>query len=341
MSHQAALDLLETPPPDIALPQILAFLAREYGLHGTLTRLPSEKDLTFGLDTGAGRDWVVKIANIAEPPEALALQAAALDHLAVTAPDLGTARVRRTLTGEVFPRIRDEAGAAHIMLVVSYVPGAQIGGEALNAADAAAIGHMLAGLDRGLAGFTHPAAQRTLLWDHRRLPDYTGMMEMIADPAHLALARRALARYRAAALPHQGALRQQIVHNDFNPYNIMRDEAGRLGVIDFGDMLQAPLVQDLAVALAYLVPRGEGALGHAPSCVRAYGAMLPLTKLEQQLLPALTGARAALTLTIANWRAARNPHRADYILRNAPSAARALARLDAAGDEAAALLFAP
>ncbi|WP_442865551.1 hypothetical protein [Acidocella sp. MX-AZ03] len=111
----------------------------------------------------------------------------------------------------------------------------------------------------------------------------------------------------------------------------MRDEAGRLGVIDFGDMLQAPLVQDLAVALAYLVPRGEGALGHAPSCVRAYGAMLPLTKLEQQLLPALTGARAALTLTIANWRAARNPHRADYILRNAPSAARALARLDAAG----------
>lgn len=341
MSHQAALDLLETPPPRIALPPILAFLAREYGLHGTLTRLPSEKDLTFGLETARGREWVVKIANIAEPPEVLALQVAALDHLAVTAPDLGTARVRRTLTGEVFPRIRDDQGAAHIMLVVSYVAGAQIGGEALNAADAAAIGGMLAGLDRGLAGFTHEAAQRTLLWDHRRLPDYTGMMEMIADPAHLALARRALARYRAAALPHLGALRQQIVHNDFNPYNIMRDADGRLGVIDFGDILLAPLVQDLAVALAYLVPRGEDALGHAPACVRAYSAILTLTPLEQQILPALIGARAALTLTISNWRAARNPDRSGYILRNAPSAARALARLDAAGDEAAKLLFAP
>ncbi|MEE4417602.1 phosphotransferase, partial [Klebsiella pneumoniae] len=52
----------------------------------------------------------------------------------------------------------------------------------------------------------------------------------------------------------RSSLKTQIIHNDFNLHNILVDPAEPLeiaGIIDFGDMVFAPRVNDLAVALAY------------------------------------------------------------------------------------------
>jgi Ser/Thr protein kinase RdoA (MazF antagonist) len=46
-------------------------------------------------------------------------------------------------------------------------------------------------------------------------------------------------------------LRAQVIHSDANPENVL--VAGkRLGFIDFGDAIKAPLVFDVAIAASYM-----------------------------------------------------------------------------------------
>jgi Ser/Thr protein kinase RdoA (MazF antagonist) len=57
-----------------------------------------------------------------------------------------------------------------------------------------------------------------------------------------------------------------------------------VGVIDFGDMVHAPLVQDLAVTLASFARHGEMSLDNAVAQVEAWNAVLPLTDDELEIL---------------------------------------------------------
>ena len=49
-------------------------------------------------------------------------------------------------------------------------------------------------------------------------------------------------------------LRRQVIHNDMHPGNILLGSAGEIsGIIDLGDAIKAPLIQDLAVSATSLV----------------------------------------------------------------------------------------
>ena len=99
------------------------------------------------------------------------------------------------------------------------------------------------------------------------------------------------------------------------------------GVIDFGDMVHAPLVNNLAVAAAYqLAPAGHP-LETVADLVGAYHGVVPLEDAELDLLFDLIATRMVLTVTISGWRAARYPDNAAYILRNNSQAWAGLERI--------------
>jgi hydroxylysine kinase len=120
-------------------------------------------------------------------------------------------------------------------------------------------------------------------------------------------------------LPLLPRLPAQLIHNDFNPHNILvdaNDETSVVGVIDFGDMVRATRVQDLATAAAYHLCSGPSALAGAWDIVAAYHDGSPLTAEEIEILPDLMGARLSLSIAISSWRAIRHPANASYIMRN-------------------------
>ena len=54
--------------------------------------------------------------------------------------------------------------------------------------------------------------------------------------------------------PRLAGLRHQVIHNDYHLFNVLvaQDDASRVtGIIDFGDMIRAPLVAEVATAAAY------------------------------------------------------------------------------------------
>jgi len=171
----------------------------------------------------------------------------------------------------------------------------------------------------------------------QRAHSVASLVEQMPDAARQALARQALQLFQAQALPHLAALPRQAIHNDFNMHNLLVDPAqpGQAsGILDFGDMLAAPRINDLAVAAAYqLDAEGDakagaegGAVGAADGAAlstvaafaAAYHAQAPLQPAEADLLWPLVQARLLMVVAISGWRAQRQPEIAPYLLRNNP-----------------------
>ena len=97
---------------------------------------------------------------------------------------------------------------------------------------------MAARLTRGLAGFTHPAADYVLQWDIKQASALRPMLPAVPQDLQ-ALTAAALDRFDALA-PELAGLRWQVVHNDLNPHNVLvspddPDEiAGRSGFWRYG-----------------------------------------------------------------------------------------------------------
>ena len=193
------------------------------------------------------------------------------------------------------------------------------------------MGRMAARLSVGLQGFSHPAANHVLQWDIKQAARLRPLLPHI-DPDIRSLATEVLDRFDRDLAPLLPGLRAQVVHNDLNPHNVLvdpHDPTRITGVLDFGDMVETPLICDAAVAAAYQInPADARASLHAFAA--AYHANLPLTAQEIRLLPDLTATRMLTTLAIASARAARYPGNAPYILRNVPAAAAGLLALSAA-----------
>ncbi len=311
---------LTTPPPTLPEDQALALAQAHFGLTGTLTPLTSERDLNFRLTTPQG-SYVLKLANPAEPAKVTRFQTLALIHL--EASTLPVPRMIRTLTGGT------EAVTQHgILRLLTWLDGHPQHLTARTTAQAVAMGQMAARLSLGLQGYSHPAATHVLQWDIKQAAALRPLLPFIAADLR-PLATETLDRFDRDVAPHLPGLRAQVVHNDLNPHNVLvdpSDPARITGVLDFGDMVETPLICDAAVTASYQIdpatPRDS--LQHFAA---AYHAILPLTRPEARLLPELVATRMLTTLAVASARAARYPHNAPYILRNVPGAAAGLTAL--------------
>lgn len=321
---------LTAAPPSLTASAASRLAAEAFGLFGTLTRLTSERDLNFRIEAPEG-DHVLKVANAQEPHEVTRFQTAALLHLEAQAPDLPVPRVRRTLQGATEFLLP----GGEMVRALTYLQGQPMHAAPRPPAQRVAMGRMAAQLTKGLQGFSHPAASHRLQWDIRHAADLRPMLPHVADAGLRSLATATLDRFEAEVAPRLNDCRWQVVHNDLNPHNLLVDPAdpARIaGVLDFGDMVETPLVCDLGVAASYQIDPEDAAASLA-AFTAAYDAVLPLTDTERTLVGDLTQTRMLTTLAIASWRASLYPENAPYILRNLPSAAAGLTALAAVPPE--------
>lgn len=331
----------ETPPPRtgdvlsqrwerLALRDAEAIMREIYGIAGTAQPLSSERDETFRIAARDGRAFTLKVAGPAEDAAALRFQDDVLLHLAATAPGLPVPRVVPALQGGSCLRPDHGPARGRIVRLLTYLEGEQQHRTQASAAQAANIGRMLAALAAALAGFGGRPPRTKLLWDisnAMELAELTGAVDPARRPAIAAV----LDEYARAVPPLAGVLRRQVIHNDFNPHNILIDPAAPTkiaGIIDFGDMVFAPLVNDIAVAAAYHLA-GDDWAALAGALIAGFHGKLPLRREEADVLPVLIKARLATTIVIGEWRAADRPLERDYILRNHAAAWRGLQRLSA------------
>ena len=191
------------------------------------------------------------------------------------------------------------------------------------------MGGILARLGLALRDFDHPRAAQDIQWDIKNALRLRPLITAVPPGPLQRQVSEELDRFEAHVQPALAGLRQQVVHNDLNPHNVLLNlqDSGRVsGVLDFGDMVRTPLVADLAVAASYLTHHPDGALHSVTEMVAAYHGVAPLLAAEIRLLRDLIVARLVTTIVITEWRAARYPQNAPYILRNNGSARAGLDR---------------
>ena len=91
-------------------------------------------------------------------------------------------------------------------------------------------------------------------------------------------------------------LRKSIIHNDANEWNVLVKDNKVSGIIDFGDLAYSPLINELAIAIAYACNDKENPLKWASIILKSYNSILPIEEKEIKVLYYLVAARLSISL---------------------------------------------
>jgi 4-aminobutyrate aminotransferase-like enzyme/Ser/Thr protein kinase RdoA (MazF antagonist) len=316
--------------PHFTAAEALGFAQQLFGITATATPLTSERDQNFLLTTTDGAHYVLKIANAQEERAILDLQNATINH--ITAQDtIPVAHLQPTLAGQTITTVTGVEGVTHFVRLLTYLPGKPLGAVKPHAPELLySLGEYLGNLDKALAAFDHPAANRWLQWDLRHAPNVIKQYQgSITDPVRRQLVEQQLAYFEQQAAPILPQVRTSIIHNDGNDYNVLvgdRAEDGLLGrnkvitgVIDFGDMVRTYTVSEPAIAAAYAMLDKPDPIAAAVELVCGYHAVYPLTETEIAVLYPLICMRLCMSVCISAHQQALQPENRYLSISEAPA----------------------
>ncbi len=311
-------DAMTAPVHDVPVDAIAGVLREHYGVEcRALERLGGECDQNYRVADQKGRSFLCKITHPSEDHASTRQQTQVLESLEQAAPDLPVQHVIRALSGERWCELVSPEGARTYLRLLSYLPGVPMHQVPPSPGLNRSLGGVHASLCAALRDTHLSVPDRTLLWDLGQAGQLPALLPHINDEHMRNLVARRLEDFLQNVLPVLGGLRRQLIHNDLNPHNILADAStGRVtGIIDFGDMVEAPLVQDVAIAASYLFS-GDAPIQACAEYVRAFDVVYPLERDEIAVLFPVMMARLAMTVVITEWRAAMHPANRSYILRN-------------------------
>jgi 4-aminobutyrate aminotransferase-like enzyme/Ser/Thr protein kinase RdoA (MazF antagonist) len=313
MTNPARLIALETSPPAFATREAERLAREVFGVAGEARLLYGERDQNFRIKSADGPGIILKILGPGEDPLNVAFQTEALDHIAMMDSTLPVPRVARTLGGELFTRVPDANGTPHIVRALQFQSGTVMDSVDPTPALLRHTGTILARLNLALGNFFHPGAGQKIVWDLRAIPAMRPFAALIEPASARAMVEQVLDRF-IAFLPQLARLRHQMVHNDLHPGNMLvNDDAQTVtGLLDFGDMLHAPLIFDPAVTAAETAGTMDP-VDYAAQIIAGYHSTLPLRDEEFPALYECIIARHALASTILAWRRHNDPAGAEKL----------------------------
>jgi 4-aminobutyrate aminotransferase-like enzyme/Ser/Thr protein kinase RdoA (MazF antagonist) len=326
------LDPLETTPPVLEPEVARQVLLKSFGVEGSLTPLDGERDQNFRVDAGDGRRFVLKISNPADDRPVLEMQSAALRHIELVDPGLPVMRALPGVDGAPWAEVPGADGEVNLARLFTFLPGQEISASALTTQAIWSLGQVTARLGRALRGFFHPAADYEIMWDISHMPRLRPLLTHVADIPRRAQAERVLDRFEARAARVLPGLRAQVIHGDMSMYNVLFGADLQVsGIVDFGDMTHAPLVCDLAVAIADVLHGRDDAIEAADALIGGYVSLTPLEEDEADLLADLVAARLATEVVVTAWRSGRYPDNAAYAESSEPAARAFLDAIESTG----------
>lgn len=301
--------------PDVSPEQAAAFVSEQYLIEtAEIRELAGERDRNYYVTATDGRKFVLKIAHALEKRENLDLQNQALAHLAQKAPDLLCPRVIPAASGHPILPFNGPNQYPHLTRLLTYLPGRPLAEVQPHSPDLLEnLGCVLGQMNQALSDFSHPAAHRPFHWRATETAaTIRRHLDAIPEHGRRALIRHFLNLFERHTLPRLSSLRSGVIQNDANDYNILvqEDESGRptiSGIIDFGDILHAPIICEAAVAAAYAIFDKDDPIEAAAAVTKGYHHAYPLLAEELASLYELISIRLCLSVTLSAYQQQLRP----------------------------------
>jgi Ser/Thr protein kinase RdoA (MazF antagonist) len=292
--------------PEASLDVLREAVQRHWGFAPALKPLYGERDLNARILTPDGERWLLKVSHPDTTRSRLAFEQQVLEGLGLQPRAPVTPNLLPARNGlSVVPFTLDSGMETHLR-VLSWLPGEPLVPAQASETALEALGAACARLNEALAA-GEPAGPdralpRDLPWDLQNTPGLAVLLDSCPPVVPRKAVRRTLDRFEAQVAAPLARLPRQVVHNDLNPDNLRFDRqqpSALPGIIDFGDMVVAPVICDLAIACAYVVGReADRCLERVIPVLRGFNRERPLDAVEWRLLPTLLEARLCQSLVI-------------------------------------------
>lgn len=288
-------------PPCLDQETITHILRKEYGLSGQYHPLTGEREQNVLLQEDGGDRYVVKIFRHADAPGVIDIQTQALQHIKSGLPQISVPAIRNTLTGETIFR-SEFAGEGELEIrVLDYLEGRPIeAGSAPTPMLAHGAGELVGKVTKQLSRFPHRRIEAFMPWDISN--------GLLGNPAFWSLGDANIRRYEGAVrqgyaemLPLLLRQRTHLIYNDAHLGNLLRlsDHASEVsGLIDFGDLVHAPIICDVAVLALAFAENADDPVEMVASAVSGYHSSYPLAGQEVDMIFDLMIARQALSVLL-------------------------------------------
>ncbi|MBX7243108.1 MAG: aminotransferase class III-fold pyridoxal phosphate-dependent enzyme [Bacteroidia bacterium] len=287
-------------------PSAIEKIAHQYfGIKVKSTELISYADKNFYLKEIKGNKYILKFEKGEGRKPQIAFQNEVLLFLQSKPLRMNFPRVYPNLLGEEISEIQDSKGEVYYMRLLSWASGKiweKICPQTL--ALCREMGEYLGEMSLALQDFrpsVSPSGNQQ--WDAVHAMWTQESLHYFQNEEDRDMITRFLIYYKENVLPHLDTLRDGIIHNDANTYNIIvNTEKGKPRVsalIDFGDIAESKIVVELAVCCAYIAMYFPRPLEAAAEIVSGFHSVFPLSETEFKAIFPMMINRVIISLTFS------------------------------------------
>ena len=287
------------PPPNFSQKEVQNLVEEHFKIVGSVKSLVSDRDQNFLINSPSG-DFIFKISNSMESKDVLDMQNNAIRHIKNNDSDIELTYPQISNNGDEIIEIKKNKSTCFARLL-KYIDGTFLKDIDCKNNLLFKLGQFLGRFDLALAGYDHPAAHRSFIWNVQSVNQLRILINK--NSTDKKIINYYLDFFKNEVLSHDGHLIKAIIHNDGNDQNVIINANRKIsGIIDYGDMIYSYRALEPAVCMAYVAIDNEDPFSSVASILKGYHELNPLNKHELNSIIYLMCMRLCISITMAVYR---------------------------------------
>jgi len=293
------MSVFNSLPPKINQIHLINWLIDNYSILSKKTillkKLSSERDKNFLIKINSKQKYVLKISNPEESRELLNLQDYILDNLGKRN------SLKQYIPKKIHSRIKiysDLMNRKCCVRILSYIDGKMYAFVKHDQFLEMSLGTLLGNLSKELQNLIKPSAFRKFEWDPSNISWINKEISLFKGKNKKIILNN-LKEHNFFVKKNLKKLRFSLTHGDVNNYNLVVKKNKILGLLDYGDMIYAPTVNDLAISLSYALMNKDNLYSTLRNIIVSYHKIFQISFDEIFSLMTLVKARLTITVVMA------------------------------------------
>ena len=293
------MSVFDNEPPIIDKKHLIKWLKTNFSFLSNkfikLNKLNGERDINFVILVKNKKKYVLKISNPSEKLNILEYQDRLISHLRN---DNSLKKFIPQIFHTEILKYLDKKNRECFVRILSYIDGRMYGDIRSNKMIEQSLGELLAKTSIKLKSFFHIAGYRKFKWDPSNI-NWINKNIGIFNGAKKTILLKCFSEHKKYVKDNLKKLRYSITHSDPNNYNLVVKNNKINGLLDYGDSIYAPTINDLAICLSYSLMNNKNIYSTLKNIISEYHKNFPINEDEINSLITLCKSRLMITVVMA------------------------------------------